>query len=105
MKEAENNGNTNITDASVGNTEINHKTGSEAPEAQMDMDFSNDDLLGEENELCDAAYNFLGVQKGNSVNVRNAATLTALAPARFSSQHTRPGGKPVSSVLAAQTFT
>jgi hypothetical protein len=33
-------------------------TGNEAHEAQMMEDFSNDDLLGEENELSDVAYTF-----------------------------------------------
>jgi hypothetical protein len=33
MKEAENNGNTNISNASVGNTETNHKTRNNVPEA------------------------------------------------------------------------
>ena len=83
MKEAGNNGNTNISNASAGNAETNRKTRNDVPEAQMDLDFSNDDLLGEENDLSDAAYDFLGVQKGNSVNVRNAATLTASALAHF----------------------
>ena len=44
----------------------------------MDLDFSNDDLLGKENDLTDAAYDFLGVQKGNSMNVRNACLLLPL---------------------------
>jgi hypothetical protein len=69
------------------------------------LDFSNDDLLGEENDLSDATYDFLGVQKGNLVNVRNAATLTASAPARFTLQPTRPDGKMVSSELMVQNFT
>jgi hypothetical protein len=56
----------------------------------MMEDFSNDDLLDEENELSDATYTFLGVRKGNSVEVRNAATLAASALARLSS---RPSGK------------
>jgi len=76
IKEAKNNRNTNLSDTSIGGT--SHMTENEAPKAQMDMD--NDDLLGEENEFSDAAYVFLGVQKGNSVNVTNAATLIALAP-------------------------
>ena len=63
MKEAENNKNTNITDASVGNIKTCHKTRSEALEAQIDMDFSNEDLLGEENELSDAASDFLEFRK------------------------------------------
>jgi hypothetical protein len=43
----------------------------------------NDDLLGD--ELSDAAYALVGVQKGNPVNVVNAASLAASAPARLSS--------------------
>jgi hypothetical protein len=71
----------------------------------MDMNFSNHHLLREENELSDAAYAFVGVQKGNSVNMRNAGSLAASAPARFSSQHTRPGGKPMTSGWVARKVT
>jgi hypothetical protein len=77
-------------------------TGNEAHEAQMMEDFSNDDLLGEENELSDVAYTFLGVQKGNSVEVRNAAILAASAPACLSS---RLSGKPVNAVSMTQKIT
>ena len=45
----------------------------------MDIDFSKDDLLGEENDLNEAARDFVGVKKGHSVNVRSAALLTSLA--------------------------
>ena len=77
MKEAQNNGGTVLPDASVGNAANNNSTVKEAkaPETQMDYYWSNDDLLGEEIELSESARNFLGVQKGEPVNVRNAATL------------------------------
>jgi hypothetical protein len=50
-----------------------------ASEAQMDMDLSEDDLLGKENEVSDAARDFVGVKKGHSVSV-TAASLTHLGP-------------------------
>jgi hypothetical protein len=81
MKEAHFNGNTFLPEPSTGNIETSHKSGVEASEAQMDMD--NDDLLGD--ELSDADYALVGVQKGNPVNVVNAASLAASAPARLSS--------------------
>ena len=64
-----------FSDASVQNAMNNSKTGKEvnAPEAQTDIDFSEDDLLGGENELSQAAYDFVQVKKGHSVNVRTAA--------------------------------
>ena len=43
-----------------------------APDAQMDIDLSEDDLLGEENDLSEAARDFVGVKKGHSVEVRTA---------------------------------
>ena len=48
MRETQNNGDTNISDASVGNAENNSMNEKEvkAPEAQMDIDFLEDDLLG-----------------------------------------------------------
>jgi hypothetical protein len=71
----------------------------------MDIDFSEDDWLGEENELSEAACDFVGVKKGHSVNVRSAASLaapgsfgTASAPARLPQrplQLIRSGGKQV----------
>jgi hypothetical protein len=70
-------------------------------EAQMMEYFSNDDLLSEENELSDAAYTFLGVQKGNSVEVRNVATLVASALTCLS----RLSGKPVNAVSMTQKIT
>jgi hypothetical protein len=74
------------SDANIGNIETSHETKNEAHEAQMIEDFSNDDLLDEENELNDATYTFLGVQKGNSMEVRNAATLAASALVHLSSR-------------------
>jgi hypothetical protein len=57
MKEAQNNGGTTLPDASVGNVANNNSTGNDAKalEAQMDYDWSNDDMLGEENELSESA--------------------------------------------------
>jgi hypothetical protein len=90
------------SDANIGNIETSHEIGNEAHEAQMMEDFSNDDLLDEENELSDATYTFLGVRKGNSVEVRNAATLAASALARLSS---RPSGKLVNTASMTQKIT
>jgi hypothetical protein len=77
MREAQNNLENNIPDASAGIAEKNNMTGKEAKtkETQMDMDLSEDDLLGEENELSEAAHNFVGIKKGDAVNVRNASSL------------------------------
>jgi len=106
MRGTQNNGGTFLSDASVGNadnTSINRKE-AKAPEAQMDIDFSEDDLLGEENDLGEAAHDFVGVKKGHSVNVRSATSLTSSAPARLlqrSLQLVRPGGKPATSAMVA----
>ena len=81
MRETQNNGGAFLSDASVGNADntiINRKE-AKAPEALMDIDFSKDDLLGEENDLSEVACDFVGVKKGHSVNVRSAALLTSLA--------------------------
>ena len=102
MKEAENTTASISSDANIGNTGASHETGNGDHEAQMMEDFSNEDLLEEENELSDAAYTFLGVQKGNSVEVRNAATFAASAPARLLS---RPSGKPVNALSMTQKIT
>ena len=102
MKEAENTRDSFPSDANIKNTEASHETRKETHEAQMMEGLSNDDLLDEENDLSDAAYTFLGVQKGNSVEVRNAATLAASAPARLSS---RPSGKLVNTVYMTQKIT
>ena len=61
MKEAQNTGGTNILDASVGNAAKNNTAAKEdkAPETQMDQDWSNDDMLGEDHELNESAHNFL----------------------------------------------
>ena len=60
MKEAQNTEETNTSDASVENATKNNTTRKEdkAPETQMDYDWSNDDLLGEEHELNESARNF-----------------------------------------------
>jgi hypothetical protein len=83
MKEAQNNGATIVPNTNVGVTANNSSIGNGAkvPEAQMDYDRSNDDLLGEETELSESARNFVRVQKGEQVNVRNAATLASTTSA------------------------
>ena len=85
MRETQNNRGTFLSDASVGNADntiINRKE-AKAPEAHMDIDFSKDDLLGEENDLNEVARDFVGVKKGHSVNVSCATSLTSSAPARL----------------------
>jgi len=79
MRETQNNGGNVISDASVGIAGISGINGKEvnAPEAQMDIDFSEDDLLGEENEISEVARDFVGVKMGHSVNVRSAASPAA----------------------------
>ena len=65
----------------------------------MDVDFEEDDLLDEGNDLSDAVLNFVGVKRGHSVDVRVAASLVPLgssAPVHMqqrSSQSSRLGGK------------
>jgi hypothetical protein len=61
MKEAQNTKDTNISDASGENAVKNNMTEKEdkAPETQMDFDWSNDSLLGEEHELNESTRNFL----------------------------------------------
>jgi hypothetical protein len=44
------------------------------PEAQMDIDLEEDDLLGEVNVLSDVVHDFVGVTKGHSVDVRVIVT-------------------------------
>ena len=63
----------------------------------MDIDFSEDDLLGEENEISEAPHDFVGVKMGHSVNVRSAASLaasssfgTSSAPARLLQRPSQP---------------
>jgi hypothetical protein len=83
MKEAQNNGGTTLPDVSVGSAASNNLTRNDAkaPEAHMDYDWSNDDLLGEKNEFSEFARIFLGVQKEEPVNVRSATTLAATGSA------------------------
>ena len=67
MRETQNNGGNVISDASVGIAGISGINGKEvnAPEAQMDIDFSDDDLLGEENEISEASRDFCGSENGS----------------------------------------
>jgi hypothetical protein len=66
MKEAQNNEGNVVPDASVGATNNTlSRNDAKAPEAQMEYDWSNDDLLGEENDLSESARNFVGIQKDN----------------------------------------
>jgi hypothetical protein len=82
MKEAPNNEGSVVPDASVGVTnDTLSGNDAKAPEAQMEYDWSNDDLLGEENDLSESARNFIGIQKGQPVNVRNVASLAGTGPA------------------------
>jgi hypothetical protein len=65
----------------------------------MDIDLLEDDLLGEENDISEAARDFVGVKKGHSVEVRTTAALSSSAPARMlqrPSQLVGSGGKAVS---------
>jgi hypothetical protein len=81
----------------------------------MDFDWSNDDLLGEEHELNESASNFLGVKKGDLVNVRNVATIAAFGSSRTlsalarllqrPSQSARLARKLVNAALATQPST
>jgi hypothetical protein len=89
MKEADNTAFSFPSEANMENKDASHDGGNGIQEAQLMDEFSNDDLLDEENKLTDAAYTFLGVQKGNAVDMRNAAALAASAPARLSA---RPSG-------------
>jgi hypothetical protein len=68
MKEAQDNGNTVIPEANFGNAVNNNLSGKEskAPKAQMDYDWSNDDLLGEENELSEYVHDFFRSAKRGS---------------------------------------
>jgi hypothetical protein len=76
MKEARFDGDTIVLDVNVGSAnDTSTKNRAKDSDAQMDYDWANDDLLGEETELSESAHNFVGVQKGEQVNVRNAATL------------------------------
>ena len=101
MEEAQNHGKVINSGASAV---VSSNSGKEAnnPEAHMDVDLEEDDLLDEENDLSDAVRDFVGVKKGHSVVVRVAASLVpsgSSAPARMqqrSSLLSRSGGKLVS---------
>jgi len=83
MREPQNNGGNLTSDASGGTIGNNSIKGKEVnvPEAQMYIDFSEDDLLGEENELSEAAHDFVGVKRGHSVNVKSATSVVGhIAP-------------------------
>jgi hypothetical protein len=103
MGETQNLGNASNSAASGPNAMTSNKMGKEVnnPEAQMDIDLEEDDLLGEENDLSDAVHDFMGVKKGHSVDVRVATSLVpsgSSAPARMqqrSSQLVRSSGKAV----------
>jgi hypothetical protein len=104
MEEAQNHGKAINSGASTASAGVSGNLGKEAnnPEAQMDIDLEEDDLLGEEHDLSDAVRDFAGVKKGHSVLVRVAASMVpsgSSAPARMqlcSSQLPRSGGKVVS---------
>jgi hypothetical protein len=81
MKEAQFSRDTMLPGASAGSATITNLTGKEdkASEAQMDYDWANDDLLGEDHELNEATRSFLGIKKrrpdkcekcGNNFNTR-----------------------------------
>ena len=99
MREPPNNAGNLTSDASGGTAGNNSIKGKEVnvPKAQMDIDFSEDDLLGEENELSEAARDFVGVKRGHSVNVKSATSVAGhFAPGRLlqrPSQLVRPGGQ------------
>ena len=83
MREPQNNRCNLTSDASGGTVGNNSIKGKEVnvPEAQMYIDFSEDDLLGEENELSEAAHDFVGVKRGHSVNVKSATSVVGhIAP-------------------------
>ena len=98
MEEAQNHGKAINSGASAV---VSSNSGKEAnnPEAHMDVDFEEDDLLDEGNDLSDAVRNFVGVKRGHSVDVRVAASLVptgSSAPAHMqqcSSQSSRSGSK------------
>jgi len=65
MREPQNNGGNLTSDANGGTTGNNSIKGKQVnvPKAQMDIDFSEDDLLGKENELSEATRDFVGVKR------------------------------------------
>jgi len=101
MEEAQNHGKAINSGASAATIVVSSNSGKEAnnPEARMDVDFEEDDLLDEGNDLSDAVRNFVGVKRGHSVDVRVAASLVpsgSSAPAHMqqrSSQSSRSEGK------------
>jgi hypothetical protein len=99
MKEAQEKGNSGIPEASSGNATDNNLAGKASKESETQMDY---DLLGEEDELNQAASDFLGVQKGVPVKVTNAAALanTRSVPARLGQRQLQP---PRPAVIAANT--
>jgi hypothetical protein len=99
MEEAKEKENLDTPEASSDIAADNNQVSKDS-EAQMDYDWSNNNLLGEENELSKNARDFLGVQNGVSVKVTNAAALanTRLAPARLDECQLQP---PKPAVIAA----
>jgi len=90
MGETQNHGDSSASGASVANAKNNISMGKQVKDPEAHLDLSEDDLLGEENEVSEEAWDFIGVKKGHSVNVRTAASLTLLgsssAPARLPQQ-------------------
>ena len=71
MEEAQNHGKAINSGASAASVVVSSNSGKEAnnPEAHMDVDLEEDDLLDEENDLSDAVRDFVGIKKGHSVDV------------------------------------
>ena len=71
MEEAQNHGKVINSGASAASAVVSSNSGKEAnnPEAYMDVDLEEDDLLDEENDLSDAVRDFVGIKKGHSVDV------------------------------------
>jgi hypothetical protein len=116
MKEAQISGDTILPGASAGSATRTNLTGKEdkASEAQMDYDWANDDLLGEEHELNEATRSFLGIKKGDPINVKNVATIATpgsgvlSAPAHIQQsqpQSSKPANFLSSAALAPQLST
>jgi hypothetical protein len=116
MKEAQISGDTFLPGTSAGSATRTNLTGKEdkASEAQMDYDWANDDLLGEEHEFNEATGSFLGIKKGYPINVKNAATIATpgsgvlSAPVRVQQsqpQSSKPANFLSSAALAPQLST
>ena len=77
MEEAQNHGKAINSGASAASVVVSSNSGKEAnnPEAHMDVDFEEGDLLDEGNDLSDALRNFVGVKKGHLMDMRVAASL------------------------------